>query len=108
MRNQLSPSSCLVLVDFCRTSSIIFKLTAIIMASPVSIGDVLELAKGIVRLYKLCRDAGKEMREAVDKAAYAASILEAIQSHNYLPSFLRSPKGQNLSVIGVTKSSRRC
>ena len=68
------------------------------MASLVSIGDCVDLATDIVRLYKFCHDAPKEMNAAVEKANYVSVRLRYYGSPRTRPEFLNDPNGRKLYV----------
>ena len=83
------------------------------MALPISIGDAIEICKSIVAVYKFCRHAPLEMKHAVEKADYVATILESIQSSEKQLSYLSSTNGERLNrllkseVSSLQKSLKR-
>ena len=76
------------------------------MALPISIGDAIEICKSIVVVYKFCRYAPSEMKHAVEKADYVATILESIQSSGKQLSYLASANGERLNRLLKSEVSK--
>ena len=66
------------------------------MASPISPGDVLEIAKGVYKLYKRFKDAPKEMNQLREQLQAVTTILRQSDNAIMQLDFLKTPDGKDL------------
>ena len=66
------------------------------MASPISPGEVLEIAKGVYKLYRRFKDAPEEMNQLREQLQAVTTILRHSDNAIMQLDYLKSPEGKDL------------